>query len=144
VTRKAKSKITADEFTARLAAIMQARTQKFAEAVNRIMLDTEGALREAAAERSDPDYLKGVFEFVRSTKLAMAIDGLMPHGLTRSKFDELPRAFVPTCVEDEFFVDSGWTKMSILGLPLLIYTNSQGGQVFFKPEFDDEDALEAH
>ena len=143
VTRKAKSRQSADddEFTARLAAIMVARTRKFAEAVDRIMADTEAALHEAAAERSDPDYLKGVFDFVRASKLAMAVDGLSRHCLSRAEFEKLPYAAVPASIEDDFFAEHGWTKLSVLGSSLLVYTNSHGGQLFFKPEFDDEAGL---
>jgi hypothetical protein len=147
VTRKAKSRQSEDdddEFTARLAAIMVARTQKFAEDVDRIMADTEAALHEAAAERGDPDYLKGVFDFVRTSKLTMAIDGLMPHYLTRSEFDRLPCALLPTCHEDSLFAEHGWTKLSVLGISLLVHTNAQGGQLLFKPEFDDEGGLQAN
>jgi hypothetical protein len=144
VTRKAKSQQSDDEFTARLSAIMAARTRKFAEEVDRIMPDTEAALLEAAAERGDRDYLKGVFDFVRTSKLAMAVDGLMPHYLTRSEFDQLPHAAVPLSIEDEFFAERGWMRLSVLGISLLVYTNSHGGQLLFKPEFEDEGHLKAN
>jgi len=108
------------------------------------MADTEAALHEAAAERSDPDYLKGVFDFVRTSKLTVAVDGLSRHYLTRSEFDKLPHVLLPTCAEDNLFAEHGWTKLSVLGISLLVYTNSHGGQLFFKPEFDEEDGLGAN
>jgi hypothetical protein len=144
VTKISKSRDADDEFTGRLAAIMEARTRKFAEDVDRIMADTEAALHEAAAERRDRDYLKGVFDFVRTSKLAMAIEGLMPHYLTRSEFDKLPYALLPTCAEDSLFAEHGWTKLSVLGISLLVHTNAQGGQLLFRPEFDDERGLKAN
>jgi hypothetical protein len=140
MTRKAKSQQVseADEAVARIAATYALLTDRFVGEIFRIIPSACAAVIEAAAERSDQEYLVGVFDFVCESRTQAAISFLPAYPLTQTKLAKLPETTLPLCEDDGPDDGPGWTKMSLRnGLTMLIHTNSKGGRLFFRPEIDD-------
>ena len=140
MTRKAKTQQVSevDEAVVRIAAAYELLTDRFVGEIFRIIPSACAAVIEAAAGRSDQEYLVGVFDFVCESRTQAAMSFLPAYPLTRSKLDKLPETSLPTC-EDDLDDGPGWTKMSLRGgLTMLIHTNSKGMRLFFRPEIHDD------
>jgi hypothetical protein len=144
LTRKAKSQQQAgevDEAVVRIATVYELVTDRFLGEIARILPIAYGAVIEAAADRSDQEYLVGVFDFERTSRMQAAIRLLPAYPLTRSELAKLPES---SLCEDSLDDGTGWTKVSLRdGLTMLIHTNRKGVRLFFRPEIDDEDSFRA-
>jgi hypothetical protein len=115
VTRKAKSQQVneVDEAVARLAATYALLTDRFVGEIFRIIPSACAAVIEAAADRSDQEYLVRVFDFVCESRSQAAMSVLPAYPLTRSKLAKLPETTLPLCEDDDLDDGPGWTKMSL-------------------------------
>lgn len=141
MTRKAKSQQVSevDEAVVRLVATYELLTDRFVGEIFRIIPSACAAVIEAAADRSDQEYLVGVFDLVCESRAQAAMSLLPAYPLTRTRLAKLPETTLPLCEDDDPDDGPGWTKMSLRGgLTMLIHTNSKGMRLFFRPEIDND------
>jgi hypothetical protein len=146
VTRKAKCRQTSDvdEAVARIAATYRLLTDRFVGEIFQILPSACAAVIEAAADRSDQEYLVGVFDFVCESRSQAAMSFLPAYPLTSTKLAKLPETTLPLCEDDGPDDGPGWTKMSLRGgLTMLIHTNVEGARLFFRPEVEDDVLMRA-